>query len=92
MTDLSGRVSDLENQVTYFTQDLLQKIDIISSSQQSSVWNQNYDTLYTAVTEMQASLRTLQTLYVNLTYTVSRNLSLFTGHTGLQASSGHNGL
>lgn len=90
--ELSGRVTTLENQVTYITQDLLQKVDLVTSSQQSSIWNQNYTQVYDLVTEMQVMLRNLQSMYANLNYTVSRNYNLFTGHTGIPASSGHNGV
>lgn len=89
---LSGRVLDLENQVSYFTQELLQKINMNTSSEQSSLWNQHYNSLYDTVTQMQLTLRTLQSLYANLSFTVISNYNLYTGHTGLPAVSGHNGL
>lgn len=92
MTDLSGRVDALENQLAYFTQDLLQKIDLVTSSQNSILWNQQYTEIADTLTQVQTSLKTLQSLYLNLNLTVSRNLSLFTGHTGLPATSGHDGL
>jgi hypothetical protein len=82
MTDLSGRVDTLENQMTYLTQDLLQKIDLVTSSVQSVTWNQQYEELSTTIVSMRESLRSLQSLYVNLSISVSRNFNLFTGHTG----------
>lgn len=82
MTTLSGRVDALENQLTYFTQDLLSKIDLVTASQQTSTWNQNYDLVYNKITEMEVLLKNLQSLYANLNYTVSRNYTYFTGHTG----------
>jgi len=82
MTTLSGRVDTLENQMTYLTQDLLQKIDLVTSSVQSVTWNQQYEELSTTIVSMRESLRSLQSLYVNLSISVSRNFNLFTGHTG----------
>lgn len=82
MTTLSGRVDSIEAQSVFLAQDLLQKVDINSMSQLSIMWNQQYDELANAITLMQTSLQTLQTLYVNLKNTVSTNFSLFTGHTG----------
>lgn len=92
MTDLSGRVDAIEDQLAYFTQDLLQKIDLVSSSTQSQVWNTSFNSLSNLVTQIQANVRTLQSLYANLNYVVSNHYSYFTGHTGMVAESGHNGL
>lgn len=82
MTTLSGRVDTIEAQAAFLAQDLLQKVDINSMSQLSITWNQQYDELANSITLMQASLQTLQSLYINLKNTVSTNFSLFTGHTG----------
>lgn len=82
----------VENQLSFFTQDLLRKIDTVTLSQYSSLWTQNYDQVYNTVTELQTIVNNLQTLYVNLNYIVTRNYGMFTGHTGLAAGAAHNGL
>lgn len=79
---LSGRLTTLEGQVAFFSQDLLQKIDTVTLSQSNIVWNQQYNTIYDAITAVQTSLQYLQTLVVNLNYTVSAHYATFTGHTG----------
>ena len=79
---LTGRVDTLENQVTYITQDLLQKIDLSTSSTRATQWNQQLDTIEGSVDVLTTQLRTLQSLYTNLYLTVRDNHSDFTGHTG----------
>lgn len=79
---LSGRVDTLENQVTFITQDLLQKIDLVASNSQSVTWNQQLDSIETSLLTMTAQLQTLQSLYTNLYLTVRTNYNEFTGHTG----------
>lgn len=79
---LSGRVDTLENQVTYITQDLLQKIDLSTSSTRSTQMNQQLDTIENSVDVLTTQLRTLQSLYTNLYMNVRDNYADFTGHTG----------
>lgn len=79
---LSGRVDTLENQVTYITQDLLQKIDLSTSSTRATQWNQQLDTVENSVDVLTTQLRTLQSLYTNLYLTVRDNYAVLTGHTG----------
>jgi len=66
MTDLSGRMDSIETQLTFLSQDLLQKIDIVTLSQSNSIWNQQYNELYTVYTEVNRDLQELQVLYANL--------------------------
>lgn len=66
MTDLSGRIDSIETQLTFLSQDLLQKIDITTLSQSNSIWNQQYNELYTVYTEVNRDLQELQVLYTNL--------------------------
>jgi len=82
MTDLSGRVDTLENQITFITQDLLAKIDRTSASDQHIQWNQQLDLIDTTVTNLKQQVSVLQSLYTNLYKTVRDNQSAFTGHTG----------
>jgi len=63
---ITGRVEVLENQVTYIVQDLLQKIDLNSSSIQSNSWNQQFDLVESDVISMKSQLQVLQSLYTNL--------------------------
>lgn len=79
---LSGRVETLENQVTYITQDLLQKIDLSTSSTRSTQMNQQLDTIENSVDVLTTQLRTLQSLYTNLYMNVRDNYADFTGYTG----------
>lgn len=80
--ELSGRVETLENQFTYLTQDLLQKIDLVSSSLQQTQWNQQFDTIDEYISTLRTQVSTLQSLYINLYKTVRDNYILFTGYTG----------
>lgn len=79
---LSGRVDNLEQQVTFLVQDLLQKIDIVSSSVQAVQWNQQLDSIEADVITIKNQLQTLQSLYTNLYITTQNNYRAFTGHTG----------
>lgn len=90
--ELSGRVDSLENLVTYMTQDLLQKIDVVTSSIQSSSIDQQLDVYENTLNTLSAQVKTLQSLYTNLYITVQQHYNTFNGHTGQPASSGHAGL
>lgn len=79
---LSGRVDTLETQVTFIVQDLLQKIDLISSSSQAIQWNQQFDSIESTVISLKNQVQSLQSLYTNLYITTQNNYSAFTGHTG----------
>ena len=63
---LTGRVEALENQMTFVVQDLLQRIDLVASSTQSSNWDQQFQVVDTAVSTMRSQLQVLQSLYTNL--------------------------
>ncbi len=80
--ELSGRVDALENNLTFLTQDLLQKIDLISAGNQQYQWNQQFDIIDQHVATLKTQVATLQSLYVNLFKTVKDNFTLFTGYTG----------
>ena len=79
---LSGRVDNLETNVSYINQDLLQKIDLTTFSEYTVQWNQQLDAIEDSIHTLSAQLSTLQTLYTNLYYTVTSNYEAFTGHTG----------
>jgi hypothetical protein len=79
---LSGRVDTLENQVTFITQDLIQKIDVATSATSSTAWNQQMDSFEDTVNVLSAQLHTLQSLYTNLYMSVQTNYYAFTGYTG----------
>lgn len=66
MSDLSGRVDSLENQVIYLVQDLLQKPDLNTYSQLQTIWNQQFDTVNDNLYTLTAQLRELQALYINI--------------------------
>lgn len=63
---LTGRVEALENQMTFVVQDLLQRIDLVASSTQSSNWDQQFETVDTSIATMKSQLQVLQSLYTNL--------------------------
>lgn len=73
MTDLSGRVDTLENQMALVNQDLLLRPDQTAYSALISTWNQQFTELSTLSTQMNTMLRTLQALYTNLNKTVLTN-------------------
>lgn len=77
---LSGRVDTLENQVTFITQDLIQKIDLVTSADRSVNWNQQLNSIDDTINTLTAQLQTLQTLYTNLYMSVQSNYYEFTGH------------
>lgn len=79
---LSGRVDTLEAQVTFIVQDLLQKIDLVSSSSQAIQWNQQFDSVEDTVINLKNQIQSLQSLYTNLYITTQNNYAAFTGHTG----------
>lgn len=64
--ELSGRVTTIENQVTFIAQDLLQRIDLIAAGNQTNIWNQQFDLVDTNISTMKSQLQTLQSLYTNL--------------------------
>jgi phage-related protein len=66
MVDLSGRVSSLETNVLFLTQDLLRKISIDSLSSYSTTWNQQFDVLEDKYVNIYNDLQELQNLYSNL--------------------------
>ena len=63
---LTGRVEALENQMTFVVQDLLQRIDLVASSTQSSNWDQQFEAVDTSIATMKSQLQVLQSLYTNL--------------------------
>lgn len=82
MSDISGRVSTLENQMSLVTQDLLLRPDQNTYSALLTTWNQQFDVLNDTVTQINVLLRNLQTLYTNLNRTIAVNQATFTGFTG----------
>lgn len=90
MTDLSGRVQNLENQMTTVTQNLLQKISLTSASQQNINWNQQFDLIDNTVSIMKGQLQNLQTLYTNLYIRFQSSLNFINGLSGLTGLTGYN--
>lgn len=88
MPDLSGRVQNLENQMTTVTQNLLQKISLASASQQNINWNQQFDIVDNAVSTMKGQLQNLQTLYTNLYIRFQSSLNFVYGLSGLTGLTG----
>jgi hypothetical protein len=80
--ELSGRVTTLENQMSFVAQDLLQRIDLVAASSQAVSWNQQFDLIDRNLTTIKNQLQTLQSLYTNLFITVQNHYNTFTGHTG----------
>lgn len=66
MTDLSGRVNTIENQLSYFTQDLLNKVDVETLSRYNTSVNQSQDQIYNTIDLLKADVSTLQSLYAYL--------------------------
>jgi hypothetical protein len=91
MTDLSGRVQSLENQMTAVTQNLLQKISLTSASQQNINWNQQFDLIDNTVSIMKGQLQNLQTLYTNLYIRFQSSLNFINGLSGLTGLTGLTG-
>jgi hypothetical protein len=89
---LTGRVDTLENQVTLITQDLLQKIDLTTSSNRANIWNQEISAIEVKLDTLTSQMQTLQSLYTNLYLTVNSNNDTFIAHTGETAITGHDGL
>jgi uncharacterized protein YukE len=83
VTNLSGRVNNLETQSTYVNQQLLQRPGLKEFSDYQVVWNSQLSNVSTVINKLDAQLKTLQQLFVNLNMTVSNNYATFTGHTGL---------
>jgi hypothetical protein len=77
---ISGRLDVVEQQMTYFTQDILQRPDISAYSQLSTNWNQQFDQMASLINSMNSQMAALQTAYTNLFITVRTNYALFTGH------------
>ena len=80
--ELSGRVDTLENQITYLTQDLLQKIDLSTAGYQTTSLDQQLDVFEDNLLTLTSQLRTLQSLYTNLYISSQQRYVEFTGHTG----------
>lgn len=66
MTDLSGRVTELETQIGYILQDLLRRPDIETVSDIQSVWNQSHTQLSNVYQNLDSEVQELQTLYANI--------------------------
>jgi hypothetical protein len=75
MTELSGRVNDLEGQVSYLVQDLLRKVSLNTLSDFISVWNQQFDVTEDKILVLENTLHELQILYANLALDLSTGLS-----------------
>lgn len=84
MPDLSGRVQELENQMETVVQDLLQRVDLVTASYQSTNWNQQFDTVDNTVGVMKNQLQTLQSLYTNLYIRFQSAVSSLTSLTGVR--------
>jgi len=66
MADLSGRVSELEDQIAFLTQDLLRRPDIDTISQLQNLWNQRYSSVTDVYNNLDSEVQELQILYANL--------------------------
>ena len=91
ISGVSGRTDTLETQMTYVNQDLLQRPDLTAFQAFQSIWNSQIDTVNNEMGTLKGQLKTLQSLYVNLNITVSNNLGVLTGHSGLMYAR-HTGL
>ena len=83
LQNLTGRVDSLENQYSFINQQLLQRPGLKEFSDFQGIWNRQLSDLATSNARLEAQVRTLQQLYVNLNMTVAGNYATFTGHTGL---------
>jgi hypothetical protein len=83
VTNLSGRINSLESQSTYINQQLLQRPGLKEFSEYQVIWNRQLTDLSSIVSKIDAQVKTLQQLYVNLNMSVTSNYATFTGHTGL---------
>jgi len=79
---LSGRVQELENQMETFTQELLQRVDLVAASSQAINWNQQFDSVDNTVATMKSQLQNLQVLYTNLYIRFQSTLNSLTAATG----------
>jgi hypothetical protein len=66
MTDLSGRVDLVENNITFLAQDLLSRPTIQTISDFRAVWNQQFDVFENKLEDTVRDLNVLQILYSNL--------------------------
>lgn len=66
MTDLSGRVSLLEDITVYLQQDILLRPDNTTFSSLIKNWNTQFNSVDTKYTELNRDVQELQVLYVNL--------------------------
>jgi hypothetical protein len=82
MTDLSGRVTTLENVYTQMLQDLLNKVGVDTYSNQLIIWNQQYDQFESTLNDISTKVSVLIGLVSNLHIQQAANFALFTGHTG----------
>lgn len=82
MTDISGRVDAIENQISFLSQDLLLRPDQNVYSSLLTTWNQQFAELSNSITQLNSLVRTLQSLYTNINRTVSLNHSFSTGVSG----------
>ena len=58
----------------------------------SQLHSSRFNTLDTDLTTLQNQIRDFSSYLVNLKLTLNSHIGNFTGHTGVAASSGHNGL
>jgi hypothetical protein len=92
LLQISGRVVALETSTTDNNQQLLLRPSNSEFSRFQMTWNRQFSDLTTLANDLNAKVKTLQQLYVGLNQLVNQHFSLFTGHTGVPAATGHNGL
>lgn len=105
MTDLSGRVTTLENQMVMVNQDILLRPDLTTYDTLSLGINNQLSTISNVVNDLQLTVRTLQSMYITLAQLNNSRYASFvalsgdfisvqanmTGYTGIPGATGITG-
>lgn len=78
----SSTLTNLQTQVTFLQQDILQRPDITTYNTFAQLQEQKYTALVNSYNEMRDVLRALQASYVSLHSDLTSLRASFTGHTG----------
>lgn len=82
MTDISGRVTSLETQVTQINAAMLQRPDLTAFYNYQRGLAQDLQVLSDTYSALKDQIRATNSIYANLVNQVNTNLSYLTGHTG----------
>ncbi|RMH13168.1 MAG: hypothetical protein D6698_14300 [Gammaproteobacteria bacterium] len=90
-SDLSGRMDEAEAKIADLYRLLLTKIDLATLNSLQQTINTRLDASDTTTSGHETRLDTLESLYINLSISLSDLNSAFTGHTGMTTGQGVHG-